>query len=189
MKRLVSQIQLNSALAQQQRLANTVKLGHSEVRHVYRSPFMCFERFYRCKLRQEVVLATRWCHRQFLMSPMLMFFVWSARLKSYLTFSAVRNLAVNFPLKQTCHFDPRSDPIPEFLLLHIVYLAEMRILSYQALWYVIPESRYASKRLSWKCPLTSRNEWFLVDNSLMGWDISMRPQKGTSLAETASIDV
>jgi hypothetical protein len=31
-----------------------------------------------------------------------------------------------------CNFDPCNDPIPQFLLLHIVYLAEMRISSYQA---------------------------------------------------------
>jgi hypothetical protein len=31
-----------------------------------------------------------------------------------------------------CKFDPCNDPIYSFILLHIVYLAEMRILSYQA---------------------------------------------------------
>jgi hypothetical protein len=33
-----------------------------------------------------------------------------------------------------CNFDPRSvsDPIPQFLLMHTMYLVEMRILSYQA---------------------------------------------------------
>jgi hypothetical protein len=31
-----------------------------------------------------------------------------------------------------CKFDPCNDPIPQFLLLHIVYLAEMRNLSSQA---------------------------------------------------------
>jgi hypothetical protein len=98
MKRLVSQIQLNSASAQQRRLANTVILRQSEARaHGLR----VLSEFYRCKLRQKVVLATRWCHRQFLMSPMLMFFVWRVPLKSYSTFSAVRNLAEKFPLKHT----------------------------------------------------------------------------------------
>jgi hypothetical protein len=29
-------------------------------------------------------------------------------------------------------FDPWNDPIPQFLLLHIVYLAETRNMSYQA---------------------------------------------------------
>ena len=97
MKRLVSQIQLNSVSAQQRRLPNTVILRYN----VYRSPFTCFERFLPLKLGQKVVLATRWCHTQFLKSSMLMFFVWRVRLKSYSIFLAVRNLAVNFPLKQT----------------------------------------------------------------------------------------
>jgi hypothetical protein len=59
MKLLDSQIQLNSASAQQRRLANTVILRHIEARHVYRSPFSVLSDLYRCKLRQEVVLATR----------------------------------------------------------------------------------------------------------------------------------
>jgi hypothetical protein len=54
-----------------------------------------------------------------------------------------------------CKFDPCNDPVPQFLLLHIVYLAEMRIFSCQALWYVSPVSRYARKRLSWNFSSTS----------------------------------
>jgi hypothetical protein len=45
MKRSDSQTQLNSTSAQQRRLANTVVLSRVEARHVYRSPFTCFERF------------------------------------------------------------------------------------------------------------------------------------------------
>jgi hypothetical protein len=33
---------------------------------------------------------------------------------------------------KSCKFDHSTDLITQFLLLHIVYLAEMRILSYQA---------------------------------------------------------
>jgi hypothetical protein len=48
---------------------------------VYRSSFACFKRFYACKLRPEVVLAARWCHRRILMSPIAsvasVFYRWS----------------------------------------------------------------------------------------------------------------
>jgi hypothetical protein len=47
-----------------------------------------------------------------------------------------------------CKFDPCNDPIPQFLLLHIVYLAEVRILIFQASSYVSPVRRYARKCLS-----------------------------------------
>jgi hypothetical protein len=86
-----------------------------------------------------------------------MFFVWGVPLKSYSTFSTVLwILAINLPLKHTfVSFDLCNDPIPQFSLSHIVYLAEMCILSYQASWYVSPVPRYARKRLSWESPLTA----------------------------------
>jgi hypothetical protein len=64
-------------------------------------------------MRPEVFLAARWCHRQFLISPIdsavSVFYKWSVdvfrlgvQLKSYSTFSAVLSiLAVNLSLKQT----------------------------------------------------------------------------------------
>jgi hypothetical protein len=52
-------------------------------------------------------------------------------------------------------FDDCNDPTPQFLLLEIVYLLEMRILSYQASWYVYPVPRCARKRFSWESPLTA----------------------------------
>jgi hypothetical protein len=120
-----------------------------------------------------------------------MFFVCHVPVRSYPTFSAVLwNLAVNLPLKQTfVKFDPCNDPIPYFLLLHIVYLAEMRILSYQASWYVSPVPQYAHKRLSWKSLLASQNEGFW--RGTPPWDETYRwdPLKGTSLAEISNARV
>jgi hypothetical protein len=71
-----------------------------------------------------------------------------------------------------CKFDPCNDPIPQFLLLHIVHLAEMRIFSCQASWYVSPVQRYARKRLSWKSRLMSPKWGVFGDNS--AWDETYR---------------
>jgi hypothetical protein len=107
-----------------------------------------------------------------------MFFIWHVPLKSYSKFSAVLEIWLKIAFETNfCKFDPCNDHIRQFLPLHNVYLAEMRILSYQASWYVHHVSRYARKRSSRKSPLTAPKWGVLGDNSSMGWDVSMRPLK------------
>jgi hypothetical protein len=148
-------------------------------------------------MRPEVVLAARWCHIRILMplveSAALVFSMWSVDVfRLSCTVKKLCNIfgcGLKFGWKfafetNFCMFDPCSDLIPQLLLMHIVYLAEMRILSYQSSWYVSAVPRYMRKRLGGKSPLTSPKWGVLGDNSPMGWDVSKRPPKGTSLAET-----
>jgi hypothetical protein len=122
--------------------------------------------FYPWKMRPEVVLAARWCHKQILMSPFdsaaLVFYWWSVDVfrlartvkKLFDIFSCALKFGCKFASEtKFCKFDPCNDPIPQILLLHIVYLAETHILSYQASWYVYLVPRYARKRLSWESPI------------------------------------
>jgi hypothetical protein len=96
-------------------------------------------------MRPEVVLAARWCHRRILLSTIdsaaSVFYKWSVDV--FLLACTVKELCdiFGFDFKldckfafesNFCKFDLCNNPIPQFLLLHIVYLAEMRILSYQA---------------------------------------------------------
>jgi hypothetical protein len=124
--------------------------------------------FYPCKIRPEVVLAARWCHRWILMSSIdsaaSVFYWWSLdffRLactvkKLFDIFGCGFKFGCKFVFETNFYkFDPCNDPIPQFLLLHFVYLAETRNLSYQASWYVYPVPRYAHKRLSWESPLAA----------------------------------
>jgi hypothetical protein len=96
-------------------------------------------------MRPEVVLAARWCHRQFLMSPIdsaaSVSYMWTVDVhrlgctvkKLFDIFCCALKFGCRFAFETNfCKFDFCNDPIPQFLLLHIVYLAEMRMLSYQA---------------------------------------------------------
>jgi hypothetical protein len=116
----------------------------------------------------EVVLAARWCHRRNLMSPIdsaaSVFYWLSAEVfrlactvkKLFVIFGCDFKFGCKFAFETNfCKFDPCNNPDLQFLLSHIVYLAEMRNLSNQAPWYVYPVPRYARKRLSWESPLTS----------------------------------
>jgi hypothetical protein len=95
-------------------------------------------------MRPEVVLAVRWRHRQILMSPIdsaaSVFYRWSIDVfrlactvkKLFDIFGCVLKFGCKFAFEANfCKFDPCNDTILQFSLLHIVYLAEMRILSYQ----------------------------------------------------------
>ena len=96
-------------------------------------------------MRPEVVLVARWCHRRILMSPIdsaaSVFYRWSVDVfrlactvkKLCDIFGCDFKFGCKFAFETNfCKFDPCNDPIPQFLLLHIVYLAETRNLSYQA---------------------------------------------------------
>ena len=96
-------------------------------------------------MRPEVVLAARWCHRQFLKSPIdsaaSVLFWWSIDVfrlgwtvkKLFDFFGCDFKFGCKFAFETNfCKLDPCNDPIPQFLLLHIVYLAETHYLSHQA---------------------------------------------------------
>jgi hypothetical protein len=91
-------------------------------------------------MRPEVVLAARWRGRANLKSPIdsaaSVCYWWSLEVSRLAC--TVKKLFVIFGCQfgckfafetNFCKFDPCNDPIPQFLLSHIVYLAEMRILS------------------------------------------------------------
>jgi hypothetical protein len=96
-------------------------------------------------MRPEVVLAAGWCHRRIMMSPIdsaeSVFYRWSVDVfrlsctvkKLFDIFDCASKFGYKFAFETNfCKFDPYSDPISQFLPLHSVYFAEMRILSYQA---------------------------------------------------------
>jgi hypothetical protein len=96
-------------------------------------------------MKPEEVLTARWCHRQFLISPIAsavsVFYKWSVDVfrlgcaikKLFDLFGCALNFGCKFAFETNfCKFDLLNYPIPYFSLLRIVYLAEMRILSYQA---------------------------------------------------------
>jgi hypothetical protein len=155
--------------------------------------------FYRCKMRPEVVLSAWWSHRQFWCHQSIsrhrfstgglwMFFVWQVPLKSYSTFSAViSNLAVNLHLKQTA-----------VSLTHVMtptLSCTLCTLPRRAIWTIKRRDMFILCRdtpvnfevgnLQWR----PKNDGFFGDYSSNGWQVSMRPPKGTSLAGTESIGV
>jgi hypothetical protein len=96
-------------------------------------------------MRLEVLLAARWCHRRMLMSPIdsaaIVFYRWSVDVfrlactvkKLFDIFGCTLKFGCKFVFETNFYkFDLYNDLIPQFLLLHIVYLVEMRILNYQA---------------------------------------------------------
>jgi hypothetical protein len=112
---------------------------------VYRLLFTCFRRFLPLQIETGSSFGCRWCHKQILMSPIdsatLFFYRWSVDVfrlsgtvkKLFEIFGCALKCGCKFAFETNfCKFDPYNYPIPYTLPLHIVYLAEMRILSYQA---------------------------------------------------------
>ena len=156
---------------------------------VYRSPLTCFRRFYPCKWRPEVVLSARWCLNRF--CGVGLGFI-SGNFWKFSSILYPSNVIGHFrlcyefgfilPLKQTfVNLTFEMTPSPIFFWAHIVCLAEMRISSQQAFWSVSSLPRYASKRLIWKSPLTSRKRGVFGGNSNRMRYIDGTP-KGTSFA-------
>jgi hypothetical protein len=149
-------------------------------------------------VRPEVVFAARWCHRQFLMSPINFAasdsYRWSVdvfHLHGMYRWTVIRHFQLCFevwlwilPLKQT-FVSPTAAMIPSLSF----YYCTLCVLPRCTFWAIRRRDTFLLCRdtpvnveagnLHWR----PQNEGFLGHNSPMGWGVSMRPPKCTSLAK------